>query len=46
MSAAGLVIPLTLLGLFWVAARVLRACGLRPEERFALPGQRRATTTG
>ncbi|MDA3961533.1 MAG: hypothetical protein PF961_12135 [Planctomycetota bacterium] len=44
MSAAGLAIPLMIFGLFLVAARVLRAVGLRPEEEFALPGNRRATT--
>ena len=44
MSAAGLAIPMMIIIAFFVAARVLRACGLRPEEEFVLPGERRATT--
>jgi hypothetical protein len=44
MSATGLLIPLTIIACFFVAARILRACGLRPEEQFIIPGDRRATT--
>lgn len=46
MSAAGLAIPLLIVAAFFIAARVLRACGLRPEEQFILPGERRGTTAG
>jgi len=45
MSAAGLLIPITIITCFFAAARLLRAAGLRPEERFDLPGDRRITTS-
>lgn len=44
MSAAGLAIPLLIVAAFFLAAKLLKAAGLRPEEQFVLPGERRGTT--